>query len=100
MIQDILFHGRVVKQRRCDLCGKIIYLQEDVHSVRKRCRAHSRAYLMYEELNKISLGVTEYWHNGTCSHVCKQCAERTLTQMWKLRMNISNVFIQKTMMQF
>lgn len=76
MIQDILFHGRVVKQRRCDLCGKIIYLQEDVHSVRKRCRAHSRAYLMYEELNKISLGVTEYWHNGTCSHVCKQCAEK------------------------
>lgn len=74
MIQDILFHGRIVKQRRCDHCGKIIYLQEDIHSVRKRCRAHSRAYLMYEELNKISLGVTEYWHNGICTHVCKYCA--------------------------
>ena len=52
MDKIIIFHGRPVEQRTCDLCGRVIYLEENMHRVRRRCRSYVKAYPMYISLNK------------------------------------------------
>ena len=59
MDKIIIFHGRPVEQRTCDLCGRVIYLEENMHRVRRRCRSYVKAYPMYISLNKICLKI--YW---------------------------------------
>ena len=74
MDKIIIFHGRPVEQRTCDLCGRVIYLEENMHRVRRRCRSYVKAYPMYISLNKICLKITDYWEGEySCKHICHHC---------------------------
>lgn len=82
MTKLIIFHGRHVLQRTCDVCGRVIYLEETLHRVRMRCKSYMKAEPLYIELNPYQIVITDDWTNEKCTHICESCFLKTKDR-WK-----------------
>lgn len=80
MIKPIIFHGRIVFQKTCDICGRVIYLEETLHHVRKRCRSYVKAEPLYLDLNPLLIVITEHWTGDKRIDICETCFRKHMSK--------------------
>lgn len=79
-----IVNGRIVEQRKCDFCGRTIYMREPYKFIAKRFRSYSKAKPYFESLNPMRIHIMDVWYpedkhlhylNGKHAHICQDCMD-------------------------